>query len=210
MANSDMASKSPEQEAADSARFAANGARLQAIINPLNTAEYEVDYGFRDVSQYLTKMGNDWGGFDLCPDFQRGHVWTPMQQQRFVESVLRGTVSSSGFLLQFNCPNWENDDYSGEMPLGFQCIDGLQRYTAVQAFVNGDIKPFGLSPEDLSYSSFSINHYRFRIAVHCFQDRATLLSHYLDLNEGGTPHSQEELTRVRKLREVALNAKESI
>ncbi len=194
-----------KKEREDRAAYIRRTEELCAIINPLRTAQYEVDHDWRYIRTALDGYRKDYGGMDLTPDFQRGHVWTPEQQCHFIENVLRGVVSSAGFVIQFNCPNWENDRYSGDLPRGFQCIDGLQRLTAVQSFLDGDVKPFGLSADDLNGSRFSMrgSSYRFRMAVHDFQTRADLLQHYVDLNAGGTPHTKAEIDRVRELRNAA-------
>lgn len=189
-----------------------NTAALDAIIRPLGTAKYEIDASFRDLDGMLATYVRDWGGLDMNPDFQRGHVWSPDQQQHYIENVLRGVVSSSGFVIQFNCANWENDGYdpvTGDLPRGFHCIDGLQRVTAVRKFLAGDVKPFGLDVSELDNSSFSMKRgrFQFRLAVHTFEHRADLLAHYLDLNEGGTPHSNEEMARVRAMLNQANQAK---
>lgn len=178
---------------------------LDSIIHPLRTACYEVDHDWRSIDRALQGYAQDYGGLDLVPDFQRGHVWTPDQQRHFIENALRGVISSSGFLLQFNCPNWENFNYTGDLPRGFQCIDGLQRLTAVREFMAGRVRPFGLTPDDLNCSRYSVrgSTYRFRLAIHDFTTRADLLQHYLDLNAGGTPHSAAEIERVRALKAAA-------
>lgn len=182
---------------------------LSLLIKPLRTAKYEVDHDWRYLEKALEGYGNDYGGLDLNPDFQRGHVWSNDQQRHYIENVLRGVVSSSGFLVQLNCPNWDMDDheYKGDLPLGMQCIDGLQRITAIQRFIAGEIRPFGLLHSDLNGSRFSMrgSSYRLRVAIHNFKTRADLLQHYIDLNAGGTPHTQEEIDRVRKLRETAID-----
>lgn len=180
---------------------------LASIIKPLRTARYEVDHEWRGLQKALDGYCKDYGGLELNPDFQRGHVWTAEQQRHFIENILRGVVASSGFLIQFNCPNWELESYRGDLPQGFQCIDGLQRLTAVQGFMDGVVRPFGLHHEDLNGSRFSMrgSSFRFRFAVHDFQSRADLLQHYLDLNAGGTPHTTAEIDRVRKLRNAALS-----
>lgn len=69
----------------------------------------------------------------------------------------------------------------------------------MQEYVLGNIKPFGLSHEDLECSSYSIRsvQFRFRVEVFEFQTKKELLQHYLDLNTGGTPHSKQEIERVR-------------
>lgn len=186
-------------------------AEFEAIIRPLRTASYEVDMEWSYFDRQIESIGADYGGLEMNPDFQRGHVWTPEQQQHFIENVLRGVVSSSGFHVQFNCPNWDNDRYNGDLPRGMQCIDGLQRITAVREFLAGNVKPFGLTAKELEGSRFSPKRgsYRFRVAVHNFEKKADLLAHYLDLNAGGTPHSAEELDRVRAMLEDSVKAGKS-
>lgn len=182
--------------------------RLNEIIQPLKTARYEVDMEWRWFLEHIKKMGEDYDGLEMNPDFQRGHVWTPEQQQHYLENVLRGVISTSGFLIQFNCPNWDEDKYDGDLPRGFQCIDGLQRINAVQGFIEGTVKPFGLTVADLDTSAYTIKtRYRFRVAVHNFTRKADLLKHYLDLNAGGTPHSAQEIERVAAMRESLLAKK---
>lgn len=186
-------------------------AALTAIIRPLRSAQYETDIMFSHLEQALASYKKDWGGLELDPDFQRGHVWTPAQQRHFIENILRGVVSTSGYLVQFNCPNWDADKYEGDLPRGFQCIDGLQRITAVRKFLAGDVFPFGLSVTDLDDSSYSMNRtlFRFRFAVHNFESRADLLQHYLDLNAGGTPHTDEEIQRVALMLEECVTKPDS-
>jgi len=182
------------------AHYIANTAKLDAMIKPLRSASYEVDVQWTYFLKMLDGYAADYGAVELNPDFQRGHVWTMEQQRHFIENVLRGVVSSSGFLIQFNCPNWDHDIYEGDLPRGFQCIDGLQRLTAVELFLAGEVRPFGLTPDDLSNSAYAIvNRYRFRFAVHNFTRKADLLQHYIDLNAGGTPHSSAEIDRIRTM-----------
>lgn len=201
---------SPAEKKAQADEYARNTARLEKIIRPLRTAEYECDHAFSYLEQTLGYFEKDWGGLELCPDFQRGHVWTPEQQQHFIENVLRGVVSSAGLVVQFNCPNWNNSQYAGDLPRGLQCIDGLQRITAVRGFMDGSVRPFGLSRTDLENSSYSVrgSNYRLRFAIHNFQSKAELLQHYLDLNAGGTQHTQEELSRVRAMLQAAQTVSE--
>ena len=177
-------------------------AQLREIIRPVETPRYETDISWSYLERSLKKWGEDYQGLDLTPDFQRGHVWTPYQQQHFVENVLRGIVSSSSLSLQFNCPNWEPSESETDLPPGFQCLDGLQRLTAVIKFLNGEVRPFGLGVRDLDGSSFSMQRItltRFRVAVFNFRKRSDLIQHYLDFNAGGTPHSSDEIARVHDL-----------
>lgn len=175
---------------------------LRAIIRPLKRAIYEVDYSWSHLEEGFEFFRKECGGLELNPDFQRGHVWKPEQQRHYIENVIRGIVATSGRLIQFNCPHWNGCKYSGDLPSGLQCVDGLQRITAVQKFLYGEILPFGMSAEELrntEFSPFGIS-YRFRVAVFDYKTKADLLQHYLDLNAGGTPHSAEEIERVRKMK----------
>lgn len=180
---------------------------IDAIIRPLRTANYEVDYPWSGCERMLAWLAEGTGGpVDLIPDFQRGHVWTDAQQQHFVENVLRGVVDASGLALRFNAPAWEKEP-SGDLPATVVCVDGLQRLTAVRRFVAGEVKPFGLHVSELDGTPYRVsgpsNRYRFRVMVYTFQWRADLLAHYLDINRGGTPHSAAELTRVEHLLHAA-------
>lgn len=173
---------------------------LTRIVRPLSTARWSCDYGWNYLEQALEAFGKDYG-LNLLPDFQRGHVWSPEQQAHYVENVYRGVIPPEAMLIQFNCPHFENWDYSGELPREMQIVDGLQRLTAVRKFLAGEVKPFGLSISDFAGSTYDPMRPRFRlrVAVHTFQSRADLLNHYLDLNAGGTPHSDAEIARVRGL-----------
>lgn len=113
------------------------------------------------------------------------------------ESQLEGDIA---FLLaQFNCSEWGDPDPESDLPVGLQCVDGLQRYTAVTEFVKGNVKPFGFTANELAGTQFSPKRMCMKVAIHGFTKRADLLSQYLALNAGGTPHSAEEIARVRAL-----------
>ncbi len=169
------------------------------IVRPLHTAKWQADYRWDSLEKSLANLGNDYGGLELNPDFQRGHVWTAFQQAHYIENCMRGIVASSGFLIQLNCADWGEPDPESDLPKGLQCVDGLQRYTAVTEFVKGNVKPFGFTAQELSGTQFSPKRIYMKVAIHGFTKRADLLAHYLALNAGGTPHSAEEIERVRGL-----------
>lgn len=174
--------------------------QLNDLIKPLRTARWSADYRWDSLEKSLAKLGADYGGLELIPDFQRGHVWAPEQQVHFIENCLRGVVPVSGLLLQFNSPSWGDIDVSEtDLPPGLQCVDGLQRYTAITEFVKGNVKPFGFTAEQLVGTPYSAKRLYVKIAIHDFSRREQLLTQYLDLNAGGTPHSAEEIERVRGL-----------
>lgn len=176
---------------------------LTKLVRPMPGAKYEVDCFMTYVEGTIDTFAKDYG-LELIPDFQRGHVWTLEQQERFIESVIRGAVTSAGLLIQFNCPAFAQRA-TGDLPEQMQCVDGLQRLTAIRRFVAGEIKAFGRTSAELKGTPFDPRRYTFRIAVHDFQTRAELLQYYLDLNAGGTPHSATEIERVRVLHAEALS-----
>ena len=126
--------------------------QLEAIIRPMAQARYEADFLFGGLEGSLQRLGEDFGGLELTPDFQRGHVWTPDQKRHFIENLLRGIISTSGLTIQFNCPQFEENSArrrDQDLPNHLQCIDGLQRLTAVLDFLRGEVQPFGLNRDDL-------------------------------------------------------------
>lgn len=179
---------------------------LYAVVRPQATATYEVDVQLGYVENFLRSQSSDMaamgGALELEPDFQRGHVWTNEQRVKYVESLLRGCAPRT---IMFNCPGWTRGKEPGDIrPHTFQCVDGLQRLTAVRMFMSGELRVFGdLCAADLKGSPFDPARYRLKIAVFEFTSRADLLQFYLDLNSGGTVHGTAELDRVRKLREAA-------
>lgn len=168
-------------------------------VRPLRTARWQADYQWHRLEPAVVEMGEDFGGLELVPDFQRGHVWTEAQQSHFIENCLRGVVAADGFLIQFNCPNFEFAG-EGDLPDGMQCLDGLQRLTAITRFIRGEIAAFGYYAADLERTEFSPKRMHVKVAMHTFRWRTDLLDHYLAINSGGTPHSDSELERVRGLR----------
>jgi len=151
-----------------------------------------------DQQQTAAQMG---GTFDLNPDFQRGHVWTPEQQQRFIESFLRGVAPKE---LRFNCPAYDHHNRAGGdiNPYDFVCVDGLQRLTALRHFLAGGVKVFGeIRAEDLRgtpFDPFRMTMY-VTATIHSLNRRADLLKMYLDINNGGSAHTEAEIERVRAL-----------
>lgn len=128
---------------------------------------------------------------ELCPDFQRGRVWTEDQQIAYIEYALRG--GKSGRDIYFNCSSWMK---AYNTPL--QLVDGLQRVTAVRRFMENEIPAFGTFLKDFS-GKLRIFNAGFVVHVNTLQTRAEVLQWYLEMNSGGTPHTQSELDRVMGL-----------
>ena len=99
---------------------------------------YEVSWEFKYFIEWLNDEIKE--GLNLCPDFQRGHVWTEEQQIAWLEFFLRG--GNSGNVMYFNCPSWHYPVKDGAYN-DYVCVDGLQRLTAICKFINNEIKVFG-------------------------------------------------------------------
>ena len=177
-------------------------AQIDQIIKPVARPIRAFHQDFCSIERFLTGLNQDVSlGFDLCPDFQRGHVWTDQQQTRYIENVLRRIVSDDGLMIRLNCPSWR-DTIADDADLLDQvvCIDGLQRLTAIRKFMAGQIEPFGLTKDEI-LKGWGLRRMD-RVVVfqiYDFQYRHELLQFYLDINGGGTPHTPAELERVRLL-----------
>lgn len=156
-------------------RHPANG-----VFVSLNYLETKINDEIRDY------------GLQLNPDFQRGNVWTEEQQIAFVEYLLRG--GQSGRDVYFNNPSWHSGK-GGE----YVCVDGLQRITALLRFVKNEIPAFGNLYSE--YEDPRILSMRYGILWHVneLQTKKEVLTWYLEMNDGGTVHTKEELEKVRRM-----------
>jgi hypothetical protein len=128
---------------------------------------------------------------DMNPDFQRGHVWTEQQQIAFVEWFLAGGITGRDFF--FNGPKYLNGGDTDMI-----CVDGLQRMTALLRFVNNEIPAYKVYLKDFEDKFIPLT-YCLSINVNNLKTRKEVLQWYLQFNGAGTPHTQEELDRVRAL-----------
>lgn len=177
---------------------------LESIIKPIALPRRGYQVELRYIELELANLSATWGGMNLYPDFQRDLVWTESQQIIFIESILKGVAGKAALILTLNCPNWLNDPdpTQCDLPSGLEVIDGLQRLTALRRALRGEIKPFGLTLDDLAGTKYSLNNRRFYLTVQImdFYRRRDLLDYYLNINGGGTSHSIFDLDRVRQLR----------
>lgn len=129
---------------------------------------------------------------NMTPDFQRGHVWTEEQQADYIKFLLKGGKTGRNFYFNRN-------EYR------YVCVDGLQRTTAIQKFVNNELKVFG---QYFTEFHFEIAHgdsriplYQLKITVYTndLKTEKEILQWYIDMNAGGTPHTSEEIQRVKDM-----------
>jgi uncharacterized protein with ParB-like and HNH nuclease domain len=158
-------------------------------------------FGFDSIDTWY--LGDDTYRVELCPEFQRGHTWKLEQQCAYIEYMLRGGKNSRTVI--FNQKPGASDNV-------YQCVDGLQRLTSIYLFMHDNLKVFGgLTCSEMvkasKYKRFPWLQYQFQVETLHLKTDAEIMKFYLELNEGGTPHSQVELERVHKLLLKAEKAK---
>lgn len=165
----------------------------------VQNAAYHVNVDWKyledTLMRYHERIARDgsviFDGYDDDADFQRGHVWTEEQQIAFVEYALQGGMS--GRQIYFNNPTWQRS-YQGKTVL----VDGKQRLQAVRRFMRGEIPVFGHPLSEWTDRMPSSSAY-FEFWINTLQTREEVIKWYLGLNAGGTPHTAEEIARVRAL-----------
>jgi hypothetical protein len=175
---------------------------LLLVVRPLPRGQ-TLTVGFNYLEDWLARQEKDalsqGGIFELCPDFQRGHVWTQNQKVRYLENLFRRVAPRE---IRFNCPNWLGDNQGDIHPAHMVCIDGLQRLTAVREFIAGKYSIFGgRYVQDLNGTSLDIRRasHGFEVIVNSITKRSDLLQFYIDINNGGTAHTEQEIERVRAM-----------
>lgn len=151
-------------------------------------AAYEVDVQWPHLEDHLSSCE----GLDLNPDFQREHVWTMAQQTAYIEFCLRG--GEVGRTIIVNAPEWEDLSYHGAT-----LVDGKQRLEAIRKFMRDEVLVFGGHKRSEITGNARIFMNRIRWRVVSLKTRDDVLDFYLSINSGGTPHTAEEITRVRAM-----------
>ena len=156
---------------------------------------YSIDVPIGHLKEHLRNLENAsiGDGLQLCPDFQRGHVWNREQQSAYMEFVFRG--GKSGRDIYMNHPGWM-ESWKGD----FVLVDGLQRITAALAFLDNEVPIFGSYKNEFDRLPFFSATLRIHVAK--LQTRAEVLQWYIDFNAGGTPHADAEIERVRAMIEA--------
>lgn len=157
---------------------------------------WECDFTPKDLVDFIEKEIEE-QGLNMNPDFQRGHVWTEEQQISFIEFFLRG--GKTGRVIYLNNPKWNNNKNGGTYS-DYVCVDGLQRYTAMKRFINNEIKVFGSYYYEYEDNIRATN--TIKLNINDLTSRKEVLQWYLEFNAGGTPHSNSEIQKVKKLLEL--------
>jgi len=154
------------------------------------SSPYDVDIGLDYLSTWVDDHKEN-HNLQLNPDFQRGHVWTEEQQIAYVEYLLKG--GRSGRDVYFNMPGWMVE-FTGE----FVCVDGLQRITSCLKFTNNELKVFGYYKSEYE-DRLRLMHITLKVHINNLKTKKEVLTWYLEMNTGGTVHTNNELDRVRKM-----------
>lgn len=162
-------------------------------------AYYRIDVALNSIEHTLEHYTEQFN-LNLCPDFQRGHVWTEEQQIAYVEYLLSNPDRDRSTEIIFNCGGWLTNAWQHDMV----CVDGLQRITAIKRFLNNEIPVYETYYKD--YTGWC-SHVGVQFVIGGFKTRKEVLQWYLELNSGGTPHTKEEIERVRNLLKEAENEK---
>jgi len=132
-------------------------------------------------------------------DFQRLHVWTEAQQIAYIEYILRG--GKSGRAIYFNQADW-----MGAFKAPMYLVDGKQRTNAVLRFLHNEIPAFGTLLRDYEDSLNQLEAY-FDIYVNDLKTYRDVVRWYIEMNTGGTPHTDEEIAKAVDLLEQAPKGK---
>lgn len=187
------------------------------LIDPVRNPSKTGNYRIRNIDRFVKDLELDGVKLNLNPEFQRGRVWNTDQQTKFMENVIRGLVSHETNIIRLNDPTlarMNNNFYSDLSDLATEtiCIDGLQRFTAMQMYMQKELKPFGLSFDEIESTYYGViaKGITFTVSWYDFQFEADIIEFYEALNWGGTPHSENERIRIQPLKENAIKRKNEI
>ena len=156
-------------------------------------ARYQIDISWKYLPAYLQSLKEDYR-LNLAPDFQREHVWSPRQQQAYIEYALAGGLTGKD--IYFNYPNYNLNAMQDTDSMVI--VDGKQRVEAVMAFLRDEIIVFGHRLCDFE-GEFRANLCTLKVGINDLETKAEVLSWYLAINATGTPHTPKEIERVRAM-----------
>ena len=157
-----------------------------ADIPLITVAKYHVDVFWTYIEDWIDREE-----VDMNPDFQRDYIWTQKQKEQYVEWILRN--GNSGRDIYFNHPGWFRS-FEGNMVI----VDGKQRVEAVIGFLHNEVKAYGYYMNEYT-DKFRIMQCGFSVHVADLETREEVLKWYLDMNTGGTVHTDDEIQKVKDL-----------
>lgn len=171
------------------------------IPDRVRDPNYNVTVEWAYLDDWL-KSAQSYGKLDLDPEFQRGHVWTRDQQIAYLEYVLRGGMGSNVILWNADQWTWLREKGATVPNNVIQLVDGKQRLIAVMMFLNNELPAFGHYLAEFEDARIIKRRFRFEFRINNLQKYDDVLKWYIQLNAGGTPHTAEEIERVKGLLET--------
>lgn len=163
--------------------------------------DFRVGHLFESSPIELTQPGERQLLCFVLPPWQRPDVWTTQQKSRFIESLFLGL--GPGYYVV----NGVEFDQKGEpLPGSGWLLDGQQRITAIQDFVDNKFRIFGDTYcQDMG--TITLRRRFFNLAFPCVElaysaDENLLKTLYNRLNFGGTPHSPEQRALIDESSDV--------
>lgn len=155
-------------------------------------ANYTVTVHLKNLKFHLESWNYPDQPLIMEPEWQRGRIWTEQQKTSYMEYFLMG--GRTGRDVYFNCSSWQ----TLKEPTPIYCLDGLQRINAALDFLDDKVPVFGLK-----FSEFEgpLPNGKFEMSFHMLnlQTKHDLLNTYINFNSGGTPHSPEEISRIKTI-----------
>ncbi|MDD5650853.1 MAG: DUF262 domain-containing protein [Candidatus Nanoarchaeia archaeon] len=152
------------------------------IKNP----NYKVNIRWIDFKEHYIEDNK----LNINPDYQREHVWTTKQRIKYIEYILKG--GQSGKDIYANHPNW-----MGSFKGDFSLVDGKQRVTTVLMFLDNEFPIFeNVYCRDINRLP---NDAEFIFHVNNLKTKKEEMQWYIDMNNGGTAHTDEEIEKVKKM-----------
>lgn len=171
---------------------------FQEIPQLIGFGNYSVTITFDSILRTLETYKSECL-LDLDPEFQRGYVWTEQQKERYVEFLLKGGNSARDILFNYAFWNVKRQMKPSKDPLlnRMVIVDGKQRLSAIAGFMEDKVKAFGSYYSEFTGHLRCVNYLTFHINE--LGTRKEVLEWYLQLNSGGTVHTEDELTKVKRL-----------
>lgn len=174
--------------------------RFRDIPMFTRAGQWQCNFNFDSVLRQLDQWGKEYGA-DYDPDFQREHVWTEAQQIAWLEFFFRG--GRTGRTIYLNCPVFGGrgrSEKADDLRMGL--VDGKQRLEAIRRFTSDEIRVFGSLWSEYTDSPDMVTQ-NLLINVNDLPTRAEIITWYIEMNAGGTPHTEAEIEKARKLLEAA-------
>jgi len=160
-------------------------------IPQMSQANYAVSVSWSYLESWLDHNSSEGTTLEMDPEYQRGYVWSDEQKTAYCEYTLKGGMSGQDIF--WNCASWMK---KFDSPV--EIVDGKQRISAVLDFLHNKIKVFGHYYKDFEDRLDPIEP-RFTFHVNDLEDPIEVVQWYLDMNTGGSIHTEKDLKPAREM-----------